>query len=196
MIIATGASTYLYGRTTYTVADLYTITATVGTLILTTWPSVLLSGTPAVIRRGSFRMTLSSEISSVDITIGQGSLTFGGLNLPRSAARGDFDAGTFLLERILDPGGANIRVPRFKGYVQRVEPGASELRLVAEDFRSGMNRQVPGRAVQPMCPYKFGPAPSPCGAATAGPCLKTAASCTSNLNFARFGGFPYVARGQ
>jgi hypothetical protein len=189
MINVPAAASYLYGRTTYVAAELYTITATVGTIMLTTWPTSILGASPAVLRRGTFRATMSSEVGTVDLTISEGLLTFGGLGLCRSAVRGDFDAATFIVERILDPGGSNIRVPRFRGYVQQVEPGSSELRLVAKDFRSDIDKPVPARTIQPNCTYKYGSAP--CGA-SGGTCGKRAVDCTGHANLIHFGGFPKV----
>jgi hypothetical protein len=192
-IVNATAATYLYGRSVYVAAELYTIVTTAGTLALTTWHATLLSALPAVIKRGPFRLSLAGDASSCDVQIAQGGLTLGGHTLIQAAVQGHFDAGTLLVERVLDPGATNIRVARFRGWIETVEPDGTMLRIVAKDYMTKVDRPFPARNMQPQCPYRYGS--PPCGD-TGASCDKKLATCVTNANTAKFGGFPNVVPPQ
>jgi hypothetical protein len=183
MISNSAAATYLYNTNRYIAAEQYVIG---GSLTLTPGGT---TGTLAVIRRGPYRSTLGGEVDSLDITIVNGALTYGGAPLAVAAHNGLLDGASFVARRIYD---GTITVSRFTGTVQQVEPRATETRLVVKSRKIDLDVTVPKRIIQPACPYRYGDAA--CGASGSA-CNKSLATgtlnCDSNSNRARFGGFPF-----
>ena len=195
MIDSSAAAAILYGQNIYRVAELYTITTSDhGALSVTTWPTSLLSASPAVIGRGNFKMTMGDEIPSCDITIAEGALEMDGLPICQAAVVGYFDEADFVVNRVLDAGGTNVLVPRFTGKVQQIEPETAALRVVAKAASVSAEIPVPARLIQPGCPYKFKDANCSYSGSTT-TCAKTPAACAGmagGSNLAHYGGFPFV----
>ena len=179
MISNSTAATYLYGTNDYVRRDQYVI----GSLTIDT--------STAVVKRGPFRQTLSLEIDSVDVTIVNGAITYGGKALAVAASDGDLALVSFEVVTILN---TSISVPRWTGIVTQVEPRATETRIVAKSRIAYLqNPKAPGRIMQTKCPYVFKGADGNCGASSGTTCNKVlSGGCTTNANTGRFGGFVNV----
>lgn len=196
MIAVGQLSGTLYGSNIHGVAELYTLSGSFGVERWTSADSDIVSGsttwisTGPAVARGALQQQAGLSVATMDISIYPGSGALGGVQMAQAAVRGDLDGAHVTLQRAFFSGAwgsvTGGLVNLFEGDVSEVEPGATEIRLVAKSVVERMNRKVPFRIVQPGCPYALGDIS--CGVSMAAHTVSASAASGSTASVVRISG--------
>jgi len=171
----------------YLIADLYTLSLANGgavynwttcdfdlTVAGQLYSSVSNAGVPSI-RRGSMRTEAGIAVSTVEITLGVGSIgvqpQIAGMSLPLAASLGYLDGAGIKIDRLfMGPGGWGDvslgSMPWFYGQVSEPEPSSTAVKLICKSALELLAAlQLPRRVFQELCQYSlYSPA---CGATKA-----------------------------
>lgn len=151
----------LYLRESHILADLYTFEFQDGAQRWTSHPTPVTSGATTWtvgpgFKRGDSRSTTGLETDTLQITVYPDATLISGQPMVAAAVAGRFDGIRVKLQRayMATPGDASPGVvTEFDGYVSRVAPGATEIRLTVQTLLARLDVPLPKRLTMTNCPY-------------------------------------------
>jgi uncharacterized phage protein (TIGR02218 family) len=154
----------LYDFNQHTLADCYAFefAAPTGTKYWTTYEAAITSGVPYVVgpglERGDTRTEAGVKADQLSITLYPDASTIDGLTMFAAAVAGKFDGVKVTLARayMITPGSVpNGLVTEFAGWVSRVEPSSTEIRLTVQSLVSRLPVPLPKRKCAAQCSFRL-----------------------------------------